>query len=135
MARLRMRRVWRVGGRCGVSWLGNRCLCLAQRRGDAKHGISALPKNKPRIGRGASATIIAVGDESSRNPRITVIGGKPHSGDTRRLAPFVVTPLRGFPYCHPIRGFLADSSPAATVVLALRASKASVRDGIAHGIA
>jgi len=46
---------------------------------------------------------------------------KPRSGETGRATHDVVTPLRGFSVFSPIRGFLADSSPTATVVLALRA--------------
>ncbi len=44
-------------------------------------------------GRVASATTIAVGDESPRNPRIAAIANEPRSGSTRRAKSHVV-PLR-----------------------------------------
>ena len=54
---------------------------------------SQRQQQRPR--RGASATTIAVGDESSSNPRINACARKPRSGGTRRATPDVVTPLRG----------------------------------------
>ena len=62
-----------------------------------------LPKtNYATEGRVASATTVAVGDESSRNPRINANADEPRSGATRRAIRAVVPLLRSlsvFPSC------------------------------------
>ena len=53
--------------------------------------------NHPAQRRVASATIVAVGDESPRNPRITANANALRSSATERAARDLVTPLRGLP--------------------------------------
>ena len=64
---------------------------------------------------------MAGGDNSPRNSRKIAKAGALRSSATMRAACMVVTPLRGLSFQHAIRGFLADSSPTAIVVLALHA--------------
>ncbi len=80
-----------------------------------------VPRNDPRknFRMRSIPTTIAVGDESSSNPRIGINASKAAAQQGVRLTS--CDAMRLFPFGRPVRGFLADSSPTATVVLALRA--------------
>ena len=93
---------------------------------------SRLRKRKDirRIVARSANTIVAVGDEQRGTHGQDNKTEKPRSGVTKPGAARSVAPLRGSSAFAMIRGFLEDSSPTATVVLALRASRdASFRSG------
>ena len=64
----------------------------------------------------SAKTIIAVGDESARNPRIACANDKPRSGVTTMQAARIVALLRSAPALVIFRGFLGDSSLTAIIV-------------------